>query len=156
MTTDDTAGNVKRPKAKDQTPSGRVHHPLRHPGSPDPKAVAVARSVLETEEPDFAILFGSRARGDWREASDIDLMLVTPEKPGGETRQAASEAASIAAAREYGHDMPVQIVWRTLEQYRRNRRYRNSLETEALRDGVVMPKNGEEYNASHYEDEKTE
>ena len=156
MTSDDTTGNVKRPKAKDPTPSGSVHHPVQHPGGPDPKAVAVARTVLEKEEPDFAILFGSRARGDWREASDMDLMLVTPEKPDGETRQTASEAASITAAREYGHEMPVRIVWRTLEQYRHNRRYRNSLETEALRDGVVMPRNGEEYNASHYEDEVTE
>lgn len=136
--------------------TSHVHHIVKHPGGPDPKAVAVARSVLEKEGPDFAILFGSRARGDWREGSDIDLMLVTPEEPSGETRQAASEAASITAAREYGQETPVQIVWRTLEQYRHNRRYWNSLETEALRDGVVMPRNNEEYNASNYEDEKTE
>ena len=157
MTTPDTAGRVKAPKDGNHLPSNSgVHQFVQHPGDPDPKAVAVARAVLEKEAPDFAILFGSRARGDWGEKSDIDLMLVTMEEPDGETRQAASEAASITAAREYGHETPVQIVWRTLEQYRHNRRYWNSLETEAFRDGVVMPRDSEEYNASHYEDEETE
>ncbi len=157
MTNDDTTGRVKAPQAENApTPNGSVRHLVQYPGGPDPKAVAVARSVLEKEGPDFAILFGSRARGDWSEESDIDLMLVTPEKPDGETRQAASEAACATAAHEYGHETPVQIVWRTPEQYRYNRRYWNSLETEAFRDGVVMPRNSEEYNASDYEDEETE
>ena len=157
MTTDDNVGRVKAPEASNHlTLNSGIHQLVQQPGDPDPKAVAVAKAVLEKEAPDFAILFGSRARGDWGKESDIDLMLVTTEEPDGETRQAASEAASITAAREYGHETPVQIVWRTLEQYRHNRRYRNSLETEALRDAVVMPRDSEEYNASHYEDEETE
>ena len=66
MTTADTTGTLSRP-------------PKIEPG---PRAIAVAKAVLERENPDFAILFGSRARGDWTEDSDIDLMLVTSRVPG--------------------------------------------------------------------------
>ena len=66
-----------------KTPNGNASDIIQSLGHPDPRAIAVARAVLEREGPEFTILFGSRARGDWDEESDIDLMLVTGEAPGG-------------------------------------------------------------------------
>ena len=49
----------------------------------DAKALRVAQLVQQREQPELAILFGSRARGDHDEAqSDIDIMLVQAVAPG--------------------------------------------------------------------------
>ena len=44
--------------------------------TPDPKALGLAHLVQEAVSPDTVILFGSRARGDHRPDSDMDLMLI--------------------------------------------------------------------------------
>ena len=123
----------------------------------DAKALAVARAVQQHEQPELTILFGSRSRGDHDEDwSDIDIMLVTADEANVTEREQAKEAASTAASANYGHYVPVQLVWCTLETFRHNRRYTNSLETNAVRDGIVMPKDPEQHGSSHCEDAETE
>ena len=123
----------------------------------DPRALRVARFVLERERPELAILFGSRARGDHDELrSDIDVMLVLEAIPDDDAKRAATESAGAAVEKAYGREVPVELVWRSLEEFRRNRRYVNSVETNAVRDGIVMPRNPNEYGSSRYEDEETE
>ena len=56
----------------------------------------------------------------------------------------------------YGRPVPVEIVWRTLDEFRFNRRYVNSVETNAARDGIVMPRHPDNYCPRDYEDEHTE
>ena len=122
----------------------------------DAKALAVARTVQEREQPVLTILFGSRSRGDHDEEwSDIDIMLVTADEAVVSDRKEAADAAAAAASANYGHYVPVQLVWRTLESFRHNRRYTNSLETNAVRDGIIMPKDPEQYGSSHCEDAET-
>lgn len=123
----------------------------------DAKALAVARAVQQREQPELTILFGSRSRGDHDEDwSDIDIMLVTTYEADSAARGQAKEAASTAASANYGHYVPVQLVWCTLDTFRHNRRYTNSLETNAVRDGIVMPKDPEQHGSSHCEDAETE
>ena len=55
----------------------------------DAKALQVAQLAQGREQADFAVLFGSRARGDHRElTSDIDVLLVLPSEPDDAHRQA--------------------------------------------------------------------
>ena len=123
----------------------------------DARARRVAQLAQGREQPEFAVLFGSRARGDHDEMeSDIDVLLVLPEEPDDARRQAADRAARDAAQAAYGREVPVQLVWRSLETFRRNRRYANSLETNAMREGIVMPRDPSQYRAGDYEDEETE
>ena len=123
----------------------------------DPKALAVAKAVSRREQPEFAILFGSRARGDYREPeSDIDVMLVLEAEPDDAGKESAIAAAAAEALKICGRETPVQLVWRTPEDFRQNRRYINSVETAAAREGIVMPRNPEEYRAADYEDDETE
>lgn len=123
----------------------------------DAKALAVARAVQQREQPELTILFGSRSRGDHDETwSDIDIMLVTAREANGAKREQAAEVATNAASANYGRDVPVQLVWCTLDAFRHNRRYTNSLETNAVRDGIVMPKDPEQHGSSHCEDAETE
>src|SRR5207249_6079947 len=43
----------------------------------------VVQAVIAAGQPERIILFGSRARGDNREDSDVDLLIVQASQPGG-------------------------------------------------------------------------
>ena len=123
----------------------------------DHRALQVAQRVQQHEQPDLAILFGSRSRGDHDELkSDIDIMLVQETEPDTEQKRLATQVANKIATETYGQMVQVELVWRTLDQFRFNRRYTNSVETSAAREGVIMPRNPENYSPSDYEDEQTE
>ncbi len=123
----------------------------------DPKALHIAKSVQQREQPELVILFGSRARGDYEELqSDIDVMLVHATEPDDAVQKAAKHAANKVAWETYGREVPVELVWRTTEEFRHNRRYVNSVETHAVKDGIIMPRDPNQYGSSQYEDEDTE
>ncbi len=123
----------------------------------DPLALSVAQAVHEREWSEATILFGSRARGDYEERrSDIDIMLLNPGMPDPGYQDRTSQWAEGMAQSVYGHPVPVQLVWRTLDEFRHNRRYVNSVETRAVRDGVFMPQNPSRHGSAQYEDEETE
>ena len=42
-----------------------------------PHSIAIAKAVQDAVQPDTVILFGSRAVGDFRPDSDLDLLIVT-------------------------------------------------------------------------------
>ena len=122
----------------------------------DPKALRIAKAVQQREQPELVILFGSRARGDREDLlSDIDVMLVQATEPDDAIQRAAAAAARVARE-TYGREVPVELVWRTIEEFRHNRRYVNSVETHAVKDGIVMPRDPNQYGSSEYEDEDTE
>ncbi len=122
----------------------------------DARALRVARLVQQREQPELTILFGSRARGDYDELdSDIDVMLVQALEPTPDRVAAAVRAAQDDIAKVYGRDVPVELIWRTLKEFRYNRRYSNSIETLAVRQGVVMPLDLSQSGGSGYEDDET-
>ena len=50
--------------------------------APDSQALAIAREMQEKLQPAGVILLGSRAAGDHRPDSDVDLMAVVPDDNG--------------------------------------------------------------------------
>lgn len=123
----------------------------------DHRAVAVAQSAISKSDAELAILFGSRARGDYREAtSDIDVMLVQEQETDANRKREVADAVATAAAQAYGYPVSVDLVWRTVNEFRLNRHYINSVETNAVRDGIVMPRDPENYSPHDYEDEENE
>ena len=123
----------------------------------DRRALPVAQATLAAAQADLVILFGSRARGDYDpRRSDIDIMLLQDEEPDADGKETVKAIARAAARESYGAEVPTQLVWRTLAQFRQQRRYVNSVETNAIRDGIVMPRHPENYRAADYEDEEVE
>lgn len=110
----------------------------------DPKAVAVARAVYDAVRPEKVILFGSRARGDYRADSDIDLLIIS-DGPSKGRYMKAQNAASEAAHRIYGDYFGADLVWMPRERYMECRVGINHLAAQAARDGVDMNGEKEEY-----------
>ncbi len=114
----------------------------RRAGMPDAGACAVARAAFDAAHPeDTVILFGSRARGDFRPNSDIDLLVVA----GGHVNQddyAIISAAANRKAREiYRGSTPIDIAHLSREAFDDGRRARNHVAGQAVRDGFDV--NGE-------------
>ena len=113
---------------------------------PDGRAVAVAQAIYGAARPRRLILFGSRARGDHREDSDIDILIVTDEPPAESHKEKVCAAAERCAAAQYQHPVPVQLVWNTAAEYRQRRRTVNHLVARAIDDGVLMPETLADYD----------
>lgn len=124
----------------------------------DPRALSIAQAIHQRENPQATILFGSRARGDYEEnRSDVDILLVLPEKPGTQRKEDALEWAEELAQTTYRRRTPVQLVWLSREEFDERKRYVNDLPTQALLDGVIMSQNPEDFQSRYSrDDEETE
>ena len=118
--------------------------------TPDPLGLAVARAAQQAAEPNTVILFGSRARGDHRQNSDVDLLVIC------QSNSAVSTASIKRAAKEYFELHPpqrgVDIITMNKEKFEYARRSKNHVAGQALRDGIIM--SGERLDFSNrYEDD---
>ena len=110
----------------------------------DPKARAVAKAVYDALNPRSVILFGSRARGDFRRDSDIDLLvIIDDDRVDKDEYMAACDAANAKSAEMYGarRKFGVDVVYMSADEFRDCRRAKNHVAGQAAKDGVDM--NGE-------------
>ena len=117
---------------------------------PDPTALALARRVQEALHPDVVILFGSRAVGDYRPDSDIDLLVINKKE-----EPAAAKARANQAAQAYMKDNPpwmeLGIVTISSQEFGRCRLAKQHIASQAEQYGVNM--SGERLNyPSSYSD----
>ena len=95
----------------------------------------IVRRIVETIHPEKVILFGSRARGDARSESDIDLLVIAE----------SSEPRHRRSAPLYGvlSDIlsPMDILVYTPEGAREWSQVRQAFVTTAVREGVVLYEN---------------
>ncbi len=109
---------------------------------PDLRACDVARAVGDVAHPHTVILFGSRARGDFTQDSDIDLLIITGHRHKSRDEYQRNSTAAHQKAREvYGHSVGVDLVHLTEEEFHHYRRARNHVAGQAVRDGFDV--NGE-------------
>ena len=103
----------------------------------DPKALAVGQAVLRETGAEDVILFGSRARGDYREDSDIDLLLIHPLWQDDNVREKARIAWGVAES-FYGISIPVDVVGFTPGEFHHLRHSINSVAAIAAEEGFTM------------------
>ena len=117
--------------------------------APDRTGLEVAKAVQSELPADTVILFGSRARGDHRPNSDVDLMIISDSGPG------AGSGLAARVAREYFQDNPprlrVDVVTMDVKTFNYCRRAKNHVAAQAIRDGVVMSDENLDLSAG-YED----
>ena len=121
--------------------------PTRAGVGPDARALHVAKALREAVDVECVILFGSRARGDWTERSDIDLMIIEPDTSElipriGEIQQTATELASLA----YQNYVDIDFVYLSRAEYERKSIHTlNHVARFARRDGIPVPRNPENF-----------
>lgn len=107
----------------------------------DPRALAVARRAQALTGAEQVILFGSRARGDWRRDSDIDLMVVEEHLPRSRRlelmelrRQLERDAVDLYPDR---NPVRVQLLYLTRAEFEQARRAPTHVAGGAQRDGLT-------------------
>ena len=106
----------------------------------DPRAERVARAVHAALNPAQTILFGSRARGDYRWHSDIDIFIVTGSETEPDYRKRAKGVAEEARQELLPEADKVDVVCWTMARFLDGRPLRNNLANHVARDGVpIMP-----------------
>jgi len=110
---------------------------------PDARALHVAKALRDATDVECVILFGSRARGDWTNRSDIDLLIIEPDTSEliprmGEIQQTASELASLA----YQDYVGIDFVYLSRAEYERKSVHTlNHVSRFARREGILIPRN---------------
>ena len=107
----------------------------------DPKAIAVVRAVQDAVQNNAVIvLFGSRACGDYRDNSDLDLMMLVPEWQDDTMAlyATARQTANKAVRKEYAREMNVDLVEFDHKRFRDRRRAINNVAYDITRDGISM------------------
>lgn len=107
----------------------------RETESAEDELARVVGAIVASVHPDAVILFGSRARGDFKPDSDFDLALVAPD--GTERRRLAMKAyESIAAVK--GRSIRVDVVVLTPRIISAERDLPGSIARAVVREGVPV------------------
>ena len=109
--------------------------------SPDMLACPVAQAVYDTVHPMSVFLFGSRARGDYRPDSDIDLLLITKDVCHAQIYGEACVAAQRQIHAIYGEDIGLDLVNLTRTDYVKFNRARNHIAYKTRQEGILMAGN---------------
>ena len=114
----------------------------------DYRAIEVAKTLRDLIDAECVILFGSRCRDDWRDRSDVDLMVINPGTPAPEDVYRIKEEARAIAEKIYALDfMSVDLVFMTSEEYdRKSRRTINNVAALAREEGIKMTRDSGGYN----------
>ena len=130
-----------------QTDCGRGHQADRK--QPDANALIVAQAVHREITPLATILFGSSARGNHREDSDIDILIINRTAATGRQEGQAKEYAEAAATRIYAEHPKIQLVFITLREFRMDAAYINSISTQAILDGSLLTDHPEQFRSPY-------
>ncbi|MGO8790672.1 MAG: nucleotidyltransferase domain-containing protein [Terriglobia bacterium] len=95
----------------------------------------IVQRIVATAQPDKIILFGSRARGNARPDSDIDILVITESAEPGYRRDAAIYLALA------GLNAPVDVMTYTPEEIRDWSAVPQAFITTAIREGRVVYEN---------------
>ncbi len=91
------------------------------------------RRLVDEFHPEMIYLFGSRARGDWNEDSDFDVMVIVPSSDVPRYRR-----AQLAYRALRGLSLPVEVhVW-TREEFERYLTVVASLAATVTREGNLL------------------
>lgn len=124
-----------------------IAQPTHKHADADARALHVAKALRDATDVECVILFGSRARGDWTERSDIDLMIIEPDTSEliprmGEIQQAAGELAKLT----YQNFVDIDFVYLSRAEYERKSVHTlNHVARFARRDGAIMPRNPSDF-----------
>ncbi len=119
----------------------------------DPRAVTAAETLRRAIDADCVILFGSRARADWNERSDVDLMVVNGDLPDYGARSLIESTARDIVEDVFQKRIDVDVVFFDREEYERKSRHTiNNVAAYARREGIFVSRDPEGIDSNDGED----
>jgi uncharacterized protein len=97
---------------------------------------AITRAIVSAVNPEQVLLFGSRARGDARYGSDLDLLIIERE-PFGPQRSRSQEIRRIRRLLSEFR-LPKDILVYSLDEVARWQNSVNHILAKCLREGKVL------------------
>ena len=93
-------------------------------------------TIVREADPDIVILFGSRARGDARPDSDVDLLIVEPEPFSSQRSRRQETARLYLALRRLARPKDLLLYGR--DEFERLQDSAHPIVGRALREGKVL------------------
>ena len=116
----------------------------------DARAVTAAETLRQAIDADCVILFGSRARADWNERSDVDLMVINGDLPDYEAMSQIKSKARDIVKEVFQKRIDVDVVFFDREEYERKSRHTiNNVAAYARREGIFVSRDAEGIDSNH-------
>ena len=111
-----------------------------HAVKADRRALAVARAVHRMAESEQTILFGSRARGDHRPDSDVDVLIIKDPQPTEDWLEDLRDRARTLQMSELPEASGIDVICMTATEFDSRRHLRNNLANSIAKQGSpIMP-----------------
>lgn len=111
----------------------------------DHRAIEVAREVHRMAEPEQTILFGSRARGDHRPDSDIDVLIISKRSPTEEWLDDLRDRARKVQKAHLPEASGIDVICMTVDEFAGRRHLRNNLANSIAKQGApILPQTPEQ------------
>ena len=106
----------------------------------DKRALEVARAVHRIAESEQTILFGSRARGDHRPDSDVDVLIIKDPQPTEDWLEDLRDRARTLQKTELPEASGIDVICMTAQEFDTRRHLRNNLANSIAKQGSpIMP-----------------
>ena len=111
----------------------------------DRRAVEVAREIHRMAEPEQTILFGSRARGDHRPDSDIDVLIIKDPSPPEDWLEDLRDRARALQKARLPEASGIDVICMTAREFDTRRHLRNNLANSIAKQGApILPQENTE------------
>ncbi len=104
----------------------------------DRRAMAVARAVHRIAQPQQTILFGSRARGDHRPDSDIDVLIIKEPQPSERWLEELRDHARTLQKAQLPEASGIDVICMTRGEFDSRRHLRNNLANAIAKQGAPI------------------
>ena len=111
----------------------------------DWRAIEVARDIHRMAEPEQTILFGSRARGDHRPNSDIDVLIISKRSPTEDWLEDLRDRARVLQKAHLPESSGIDVICMTVDEFAGRRHLRNNLANSIAKQGApILPQENTE------------
>ena len=106
----------------------------------DRRALEVARAVHRIAKSEQTILFGSRARGDHRPDSDVDVLIIKDPQPTEDWLEDLRDQARTLQKAQLPEASGIDVICMTAKEFDTRRHLRNNLANSIAKQGSpIMP-----------------
>lgn len=107
---------------------------------PDIQAIRIARQIHQLANAEQTFLFGSRARGDHRPNSDIDVLVVKEERQPESWLESLRQHARDIQKTQMPEASGIDIICMTESEFTKGRVFRNHMASAIIKEGhPIMP-----------------